>query len=107
MPITNITPKELKARLDQGELITVIDVRESWELAKGRTTFATHIPMDDIPDRLADIPHDVPVVIMCHLGGRSAQVTAYLNGQGYENVVNLDGGIARWAADVDPAVNTP
>ena len=104
MPITNITPKELKARMDQGEQIAVIDVREDWELAQERTTFATHIPMNDIPDRLDEIPHDQPVVIMCHLGGRSLQVTDFLNEQGYTNVINLQGGIAQWAADVDPSV---
>lgn len=104
--MTDITPRQLKARLDAGETLTVIDVREGWELALSRVSFATHIPMNDIPARLADVPHDVPVVIMCKVGGRSAQVAAYLHGQGFDNVLNLSGGILGWATDCDPSLPT-
>jgi len=100
----DINPKTLKARLDAGEAITVIDVREAWELAITHVDFAQHIPMNSIPDRLADVPHDVPVVIMCKVGGRSAQVAGYLQAQGYNNVLNLSGGILQWATDIDPSL---
>jgi adenylyltransferase/sulfurtransferase len=102
--VADITPKDLKARLDAGEKITVIDVRESFELAITQLDFAKHIPMNSIPERLADVPRDVPVVVMCKVGGRSGQVAGYLQGQGYTNVLNLTGGILRWAADVDPSL---
>ena len=102
--MADITPKDLKTRIDAGEAITVIDVREGWELAIAHVDFAEHIPMNDIPERLADVPRDVPVVIMCKVGGRSAQVAAYLQQQGYNNVLNLTGGILRWAKEVDPAL---
>jgi rhodanese-related sulfurtransferase len=100
----DITPKELKARLDAGEDIDIIDVREDWEVAKGMLAEAVHIPMNDIPDMLDQIPTDKPVVIMCHLGSRSSQVVAFLEAQGYENLMSLDGGIARWSKDVDPSI---
>jgi rhodanese-related sulfurtransferase len=100
----DITPKELKQRLDAGEAITVIDVREPWELKIARLDFAQHIPMGDILERIGEVPRDVPVVIMCHVGGRSAQVTDYLNSIGYDNVLNLDSGITGWAVQVDPTL---
>ncbi|MHB8627714.1 MAG: rhodanese-like domain-containing protein [Aggregatilineales bacterium] len=100
----DITPKELKQRLDAGEAITVIDVREPWELKIARLDFAQHIPMNDILERIGEVPRDVPVAIMCHVGGRSAQVTDYLNSIGYDNVLNLDGGIMGWTVQVDPSL---
>jgi rhodanese-related sulfurtransferase len=100
----DITPKELKQRLDAGEAITVIDVREPWELKIARLDFAQHIPMGDILERIGEVPRDVPVVIMCHVGGRSAQVTDYLNSIGYDNVLNLNSGITGWAVQVDPTL---
>lgn len=102
--MSNITPKALKQRLDAGETITVIDVREAWELNIARLDFAQHIPMGQILGRLNDIPRDLPVVIMCHVGGRSAQVTNYLKGIGFDNVLNLEGGILGWAETVDPGL---
>ena len=102
--MNNITASQLKQRLDAGESLTVIDIREPWELKIAQLDFAQHIPMGQILSRLNDIPHDKPVVIMCHVGGRSAQVTSYLNGIGYDNVLNLDGGISGWAQTVDPSL---
>ena len=100
--MNNITAFQLKQRLDAGESVKVIDIREPWELKIAQLDFAQHIPMGQILGRLNEIPHDTPVVIMCHIGGRSTQVTNYLNGIGYDNVLNLDGGIMGWALAVDP-----
>jgi rhodanese-related sulfurtransferase len=100
-----ITPKDLKARLDAGEDIDIIDVREDWEVAIGKVTPSIHIPMNSIPDRIHEISMDKPVVILCHSGNRSFQVSQWLTMQGYENVMNLDGGITRWSKDVDPSIN--
>ncbi len=102
--VKTISPKALKERLDAGEAITVIDVRESWELRQSSVPFATHIPMNDIPGRVDELPKDVPVVIMCKVGGRSERVTEYLDSLGYENVFNLEGGILAWAGQIDPAL---
>ncbi len=102
--INEIDPKQLKARLDAGEDIVIVDVREDWELRQSRVAIAVHIPMDDIPAALDRIPKDKPVVIMCHVGERSAQVVYWLRTKGYTNVYSLGGGISRWAREVDPSV---
>jgi rhodanese-related sulfurtransferase len=60
--------------------------------------------MNDIPDSLDQIPTDKPVVIMCHLGQRSAMVVDWMIGQGYDNLYSLEGGIDAWADEVDPSV---
>jgi rhodanese-related sulfurtransferase len=90
--------------LDAGEDIEIIDIREDWEVQNGMLAEAVHIPMNDIPDALDDIPMDKPVVLMCHLGSRSSQVADWMEAQGYENLYSLAGGIERWAKDVDPSV---
>lgn len=99
-----ISPKDLKARIDAGEPIHVIDVREDWELEVGKLDFAQHIPMDEIVDREDEIPKDRPVVFLCKVGNRSARVVDYFTSQGYDNLLNLDGGILRWAAEIDPSL---
>lgn len=97
-----LTPKDLKARLDAGEDIAVIDVREDWEFNLGALPGAGHIVMNDIPDSLDQLPKDKPVVFVCHTGRRSMAVTDWVEGQGYDNVINLTGGVMRWMLDVDP-----
>jgi rhodanese-related sulfurtransferase len=104
MPVSDISPRALNERLQAGEAITVIDVREDWELQISKLDFALHILMYDIPDSLEQIPRDKPVVIMCHVGGRSSQVATWLHVQGYTNVLNLTGGINGWAREVDPSL---
>ncbi len=99
----SITPSELKARLDQGEKIIVIDVREPYELDICSMSVAEHIPMADIASREAEIPHDIPVVIMCKSGRRAEAVTNLLMND-YErlNVLLLEGGIMAWIEEVEP-----
>lgn len=82
----------------------LLDVREPDELACVQVTGATHIPMRDIPARLAEIPTDRPVLVLCHHGGRSGRVTQFLRAQGRDNVTNVAGGIDAWALEVDPAL---
>src|SRR5262245_15353571 len=84
-----ISTKDLKARLDAGEAIDIIDVREAWELQQSHLDGAIHIPMNTIPQSLDRIPDDKPVVIMCHLGSRSATVVNWLQQHGYENLYSL------------------
>lgn len=83
------------ADLPQGAVI--VDVREDDEWAAGHAPDALHVPMNDIPARLDEIPTEGNVVVACRMGGRSARVTAYLVSQGWDNVVNLDGGMQAWA----------
>ena len=102
--INDIMPKDLKARLDAGEALQIIDVREYWEVNLGTIEGAIHIPMNDIPYSLDEIPDDKPVIFMCHTGVRSAQVTEWVKRQGRENVLNLVGGIERWSREIDPSI---
>jgi rhodanese-related sulfurtransferase len=74
----------------------LLDVREDDEWAAGHAPAAVHIPMQEIPIRMGEIPQDRQVVVTCRMGGRSAQVTAYLRAQGYDDVVNLEGGMQAW-----------
>lgn len=101
-----LTVTELKARMDAGEAITIIDVREAEEWAINRLPGAVHIPMGTVPARLEEIPRDRLVVLQCHHGGRSAQVTQFLLQQGYSDVANLAGGIHAWSLQIDPSVPT-
>jgi len=75
----------------------LIDVRESWEVARGMIPEAVHIAMNTIPDHLADIPTDRMVVVYCATGARSDAVSAFLLENGFTDVKNLGGGIAAWA----------
>jgi rhodanese-related sulfurtransferase len=76
----------------------LLDVREPDEWAAGHAPGAHHVPMMDIPARIAEVPTDAEVVVVCRSGGRSGQVTSYLMGNGWDNVRNLDGGMQSWAA---------
>jgi rhodanese-related sulfurtransferase len=82
----------------------LLDVREPDEWAAGHVDGARHIPMNDIPRRTAELDQDTDLVVVCKVGGRSAQVTAYLNQQGYR-AANLDGGMLAWAAARRPMVS--
>lgn len=100
----NITPQDLKARQDQGETFLVLDVREPWEVQEASVHGALNVPMDDVPASLDKIPHDRPVVVMCHTGSRSSFIADWLETRGYHNVLNLVGGIDRWAWEIDPDI---
>ncbi len=76
------------------EGLRVLDVREPEEWRHGHIEGATHIPLRELPGRLADVP-DAPTLVVCRVGSRSAQATAYLVGRGYD-VVNLGGGMLDW-----------
>jgi rhodanese-related sulfurtransferase len=102
--VTEISVDELKRRHDAGEDLILLDVREPDELATASIAWATAIPMAQIPTRLGELPSEKPIVVMCHHGGRSERVTRFLNANGYENAVNLTGGIDAWAVTADPSV---
>jgi len=76
----------------------LLDVREDDEWAAGHAPGAHHLPMMEIPARMAEVPADTDVVVVCRSGGRSGQVVSYLTRNGWDNVRNLDGGMQSWAA---------
>jgi rhodanese-related sulfurtransferase len=82
----------------------VIDVREKSELDVASIPDVRHIPMGEIPARLAELDPHQEIVVMCRSGGRSMQVAQFLARNGFENVANLTGGILAWSRDVDSSV---
>jgi len=102
--VREISVEELKARRDRGEDPLVIDVREGWELQLARIPGVVHVPMKEVPARLAEFSRDAETIVMCHAGGRSMRVAQYLVDQGFSNVANLAGGIAAWSQSVDATV---
>jgi len=101
--IGKIDPVTLKTRLERGESVLILDVREPFEIALAPFPGATHIPMGDIPSRLTELDPDQETVVVCHHGVRSAQVAMYLAQNGFERVLNLSGGIDAWSEDADPS----
>jgi rhodanese-related sulfurtransferase len=101
----NITPTELKARLDQGEKLRVIDVREADEWAIARLPQAELIPLSQFQQLApAQLSPDDALVLYCHHGVRSARAQSFLKAQGYDSVLNLTGGIDAWSTQVDPTM---
>lgn len=86
----------------------LLDVREPWEFQQAAVRLAgadtLHIPMREIPSRLAEIDPARTIVCVCHHGGRSLQVAHFLVQRGYIDVINLQGGIDAWSREVDPSV---
>jgi rhodanese-related sulfurtransferase len=104
-----ITPDELKQKLDAGEKPVILDVREGVELqiASLRGAQVKHMPMGDVAARAnQELDPDDHIVVVCHHGVRSANVTMWLRGQGFDRAQSMRGGIDLWSKTVDPAVPT-
>jgi adenylyltransferase/sulfurtransferase len=100
-----LTPTELKARLDQGEALRLIDVREADEWAFTHLPGAELIPLSQFQQRATgELSPDETIVLYCHHGMRSARAQGFLKAQGYGQVINLTGGIDAWAVQVDPGM---
>jgi len=104
--IVEIGPAALKVLLDSKEPPLVLDVRERWEREAARLPGTLDIPMQQIPERLAELPRDRAIVVMCHGGVRSLKVAHFLARNGFGQLANLTGGIQAWADEVDPSVGT-
>jgi len=100
-----ITSTELKERLDKGEDIQIIDVREPNEYAYARIPNSVHIPLGQILNRMSEIDPARETVVHCKMGGRSARAIEALTQAGFTGkLANLKGGITAWSNDVDPSV---
>jgi sulfur-carrier protein adenylyltransferase/sulfurtransferase len=99
--IPQLSVKELKRRIDAGEDVYILDVREPWEY-KIANLGGKLIPQSEVPRRLNEIDRDREVVVQCKSGGRSQRIAELLKQSGYPRVVNLAGGIAAWAREIDP-----
>ncbi|GLI10642.1 rhodanese-like domain-containing protein [Paenibacillus tyrfis] len=91
-----ITPQEVKQRLENGEKLTIIDVREPDEVALGMIPGAKHIPLMEIPQRLGEIPQQSETILVCRSGNRSGRALEYLEAQGFTGLVNMTGGMLEW-----------
>ena len=102
--VQELSAEELKAQWDAGATPQVLDVREAWELEISQLPRVRHMPMNDVPDRLAELDPGQPLVVMCRSGGRSLRVAQYLEQRGFARVSNLTGGILAWGERVDPSL---
>jgi molybdopterin/thiamine biosynthesis adenylyltransferase/rhodanese-related sulfurtransferase len=101
--IPQLSVKDYKSRIDKGEELFLLDVREPYEYQIAQIG-GTLIPQNDVPNRLAEIPRDKEIVVQCRSGARSQRIAEFLKQSGYTNVVNLAGGILAWADEIDPKV---
>ena len=98
-----ISPVELKRRLDAGEDLFILDVREPNEYQINRIAGSTLIPLGELPRRYQELPRDREIIAQCKMGGRSAKAQDFLKSVGFSNVKNLRGGILEWIDKVDPS----
>jgi sulfur-carrier protein adenylyltransferase/sulfurtransferase len=101
-----MTPAELKAILDDGRQIKLVDVREPAEWQINRLPGAELIPLGELPDRLSELPQTEPIIVYCKVGGRSAEALALLRQSGFSTARHLGGGINAYARTVDPSIPT-
>ena len=95
------TAEQLKEYLESGAKLVILDVREVWEYETCHLENSMHISMSQIPARLDELDREDETIVLCHHGMRSRQVIAYLQTQGFNNLVNLEGGIDAWSKSVD------
>jgi rhodanese-related sulfurtransferase len=102
-----ITCEEVKAKIDSREEFTLLDVREPWEFGTASIEKAKLIPMGDIPSRAPqELDPENHIVVVCHHGVRSMNVTAWLRQQGFEKAQSMRGGIDAWSRQIDRTVPT-
>ena len=99
-----ITPEQLKKRIDSGENLFVLDVRNPNEFAICRIPGTVLLPLPELPARFVEVPKDREVIVHCKSGMRSAKAIEFLKAQGFTKLVNLTGGILGWADKVDPGM---
>ncbi len=100
----DLTPEELRGKLERGEPVFVLDVREPWEDEVAPFPGSHLVPLQTLPGAIASLPRDREIVTLCHHGIRSAHAAALLHEAGFDRVFNLVGGTDRWSAEVDPTV---
>jgi rhodanese-related sulfurtransferase len=99
-----ITVAELAQLRTAGETLTLLDVREPWEVATAAIEGSVNIPMGELPARANELDPDKYIVVFCHHGARSLSVTAWMRREGFENVQSMAGGIDQWSREIDNAV---
>ena len=105
MSVAEITPAEYLTRRDRGDALTLLDVREAWELKVASVPGIVHIPMGEVAARIDELDRNTEVVVMCRSGRRSLEIATLLQQRGL-HAVNLAGGILAWSRDIDPSIPT-
>jgi adenylyltransferase/sulfurtransferase len=100
---TEITAVELKQRLDRGDALAIVDVREPNEYQINRIAGSVLIPLGDVPKRYTELNPTDEIVVQCKMGARSARAADFLRSVGFTRVLNLKGGILDWVDKVDPS----
>ena len=103
-----LSPVAVAALLSDTQRVVpvLVDVREPWEFEICHIAGARLVPMGLIAERIAELDPEAETVVVCHHGVRSARVGAFLESRGFQNVVNLEGGVAAWAEQVDSGMPT-
>lgn len=96
----NISAVEVQRKLEQGEKLNIIDVREVYEVKEGKIPGALNIPLAILPARTMDLSREKEYIIVCHSGARSANATYFLEGEGF-NAINMRGGMSAWRGSVE------
>jgi sulfur-carrier protein adenylyltransferase/sulfurtransferase len=104
--VPEITVSDLKERLDRGERITIVDVREpyEWEIGNLGEFGAKLIPLAELDDRLDELEPEDEIVVQCRSGNRSGRAVRYLQARGFLRARNLKGGILAWSDEIDPSI---
>ena len=102
--VSGISATQLKQMLSDGNKVALVDVREPFEFETARITSAQLIPLGTIPERLTEIPRSETTVVMCKSGLRSTRAIEFLREHGFENLLNLEGGLDAWRVEVDPTM---
>jgi rhodanese-related sulfurtransferase len=108
--VIEIDSMELEGRLASGKEVILLDIRNAAEVERGMLPESQHLPMHLLPVRMSEFPKDKDIVLYCHSGARSHHACRYLMQQGFQNVINLRGGILDWAKNgleiVAPSLKT-
>ncbi|WP_199617758.1 rhodanese-like domain-containing protein [Paenibacillus alkalitolerans] len=91
-----IQPSDVKERLQRGDPLIIVDVREDEEVAAGMIPGAKHVVLGELPERYGEIPREGEVVLVCRSGNRSGKAYGFLESLGYSNIVNMTGGMLAW-----------
>jgi len=104
MPITQYTVQQLQQRLENGEKLLLLDVREPNEYAFAHIQGSVHIPLRQLPERAGELDKEQETVVLCHHGMRSQQACLFLEHSGFNRLYNLKGGIDAWSLVCDPSI---
>lgn len=102
--VPEVSPKQVKQKIDRKEDFILLDVREQEEVELCRIEGSVHIPLSCFQSKFSELPKDKEIIVHCHSGMRSVMATQYLIQKGFRNVKTMQGGIDLWSVEVDPKV---